>query len=48
MLVKSFSKSENRNNFHKWQNKMLIFKIEKLNSQFKWREYDYERAFDTH
>ena len=27
---------------------MLIFEIEKLNSQFKLRENDYERAFDTH
>ncbi len=27
---------------------MLIFKIEKLNSQFKRRENDYERAFDAH
>ena len=28
--------------------KMLIFKIEKLNSHFERRENDYERAFDTH
>lgn len=27
---------------------MLIFEIEKLNSQFKRRKNDYERAFDTH
>ena len=27
---------------------MLIIKIEKLNSRFERRDYDYERTFGTH